>query len=174
LRLRKAAEFLGDDEAVLFADAVHPTHAARPAGCWRQNKRSSRSSRRAASTHQHSRRDRPADRANPDDRALTIDAASTIRLLQSIERSIRCWRSSMCSWTTRVIIMQLVQEWLHSRTTHQAALHPNVLPHLNPIERLWGSCTETSRTTSATQLAPNSPMQRSVSASKGSGNWRPL
>jgi hypothetical protein len=25
---------LGDDEAVLFADAVHPTHAARPAGCW--------------------------------------------------------------------------------------------------------------------------------------------
>ena len=22
--------------------------------------------------------------------------------------------------------------------THQAALHPNVLPHLNPIERLWG------------------------------------
>jgi hypothetical protein len=24
----------GDDEAVLFADAVHPTHAARPAGCW--------------------------------------------------------------------------------------------------------------------------------------------
>jgi chromosome segregation ATPase len=25
---------LPDDEAVLFADAVHPTHAARPAGCW--------------------------------------------------------------------------------------------------------------------------------------------
>jgi hypothetical protein len=25
---------LGDNEAVLFADAVHPTHAARPAGCW--------------------------------------------------------------------------------------------------------------------------------------------
>jgi hypothetical protein len=25
---------LGDDEAVLFADAVHPTHEVRPAGCW--------------------------------------------------------------------------------------------------------------------------------------------
>ena len=25
---------MGPDEAVLFADAVHPTHAARPAGCW--------------------------------------------------------------------------------------------------------------------------------------------
>ena len=24
----------GDDEAVEFADAVHPTHAVRPAGCW--------------------------------------------------------------------------------------------------------------------------------------------
>ena len=25
---------MGDDEAVLFADAVHPTHEVRPAGCW--------------------------------------------------------------------------------------------------------------------------------------------
>src|SRR5215210_6299943 len=25
---------LADNEAVLFADAAHPTHAARPAGCW--------------------------------------------------------------------------------------------------------------------------------------------
>jgi hypothetical protein len=25
---------LPDDEAVMFADAVHPTHGARPVGCW--------------------------------------------------------------------------------------------------------------------------------------------
>ena len=25
---------MGDSEAVLFADAVHPTHAVRPVGCW--------------------------------------------------------------------------------------------------------------------------------------------
>ena len=25
---------MGDDEAVLFADAVHPTHTVRPVGCW--------------------------------------------------------------------------------------------------------------------------------------------
>src|ERR1019366_6848036 len=25
---------LSSDEAVLFADAVHPTHGARPVGCW--------------------------------------------------------------------------------------------------------------------------------------------
>src|ERR1700729_4615354 len=25
---------IGDDEAVLFGDAVHPTHAVQPVGCW--------------------------------------------------------------------------------------------------------------------------------------------
>ena len=25
---------LGPDEAALFVDAVHPTYAARPVGCW--------------------------------------------------------------------------------------------------------------------------------------------
>ena len=25
---------MGDDEVVVFGDAVHPTHATRPAGCW--------------------------------------------------------------------------------------------------------------------------------------------
>jgi hypothetical protein len=25
---------IGDDEAVLFADAVHPTHSVQPVGCW--------------------------------------------------------------------------------------------------------------------------------------------
>ena len=30
----KLLNSLGDDEVVLFADAVHPTHAARPVGCW--------------------------------------------------------------------------------------------------------------------------------------------
>ena len=43
----KLLNSLGDDEAVLFADAVHPTHAARPAGCWAPSRTSSRSNRRA-------------------------------------------------------------------------------------------------------------------------------
>jgi transposase len=30
----KLLNSLGDNEAVLFVDAVHPTHAVRPAGCW--------------------------------------------------------------------------------------------------------------------------------------------
>jgi hypothetical protein len=32
--LRETAEFLGHDEVVVFTGAVHPTHAARAAGCW--------------------------------------------------------------------------------------------------------------------------------------------
>jgi hypothetical protein len=39
--------FLGDDEAVLFVDAVHPTHAGGPVGSWAPNRKSLRSSRRA-------------------------------------------------------------------------------------------------------------------------------
>jgi transposase len=52
---------LADNEAVLFADAVHPTHAARPAGCWapRQEK---------LAIEQTSGRDRSRDRPDPDDR----------------------------------------------------------------------------------------------------------
>jgi transposase len=30
----KLLNSLGNDETVLFVDAVHPTHAARPVGCW--------------------------------------------------------------------------------------------------------------------------------------------
>jgi len=34
----KLLNSLGPDEAVVFADAVHPTHAARPVGCWAPKK----------------------------------------------------------------------------------------------------------------------------------------
>jgi len=43
----KLLNSLGDNEAVLFADAVHPTHAARPVGCWAPKQESSQSNRRA-------------------------------------------------------------------------------------------------------------------------------
>ena len=38
----KLLNSLGDDEAVLFADAVHPTDAARPVGCWAPSQREAR------------------------------------------------------------------------------------------------------------------------------------
>ena len=64
----KLLNSLGDDEAVLFADAVHPTHAARPAGVGAEPREARDRADERASTHQRSRRDRPGDRANPDDR----------------------------------------------------------------------------------------------------------
>jgi transposase len=38
------------DEAVVFADAVHPTHAVRPVGCWGRKTFPSRSNRAAGET----------------------------------------------------------------------------------------------------------------------------
>jgi len=77
---------LGDDEAVLFADAVHPTHAARPAGCWAPKQEK-------LAIEQTSGRERinihgAIDLATGQTRMIevvTVDAVSTIRLLESIE-----------------------------------------------------------------------------------------
>jgi transposase len=61
---------------------------------------------------------------------------------------------------------KLVQDWL-ARSECRIKLHfiPSYCPHLNPIERLWASCTETSPTTKPTKPAPNS-MRRSISCAK--------
>ena len=122
----KLLNSLGDDEAVLFADAVHPTHAVRPVGCWRA-KRSSRSSRRAGveRINIHGAIDLETGQTRMIE-ALTIDAASTIRLLQSIEALypmlalIRCFlgQRALSSCQARAGMVG------PAGTTHQAALHP--------------------------------------------------
>lgn len=132
---------LGDDEAVMFADAVHPTHGARPVGCWAPRNI-------AVALDQTSGRERlnihgAIDLETGKTRmieALTIDAASTIRLLESIG----------ALYPTLVLIhvfldnaryhhAKLVQQWL-ARPGCRIRLHfiPPYCPHLNPIERLWG------------------------------------
>src|SRR5450756_2970521 len=77
---------LADNEAVLFADAVHPTHAARPAGCWAPSQEKlaieQTSGRQRINIHGAINLETGQTRMIE---ALTIDAASTIRLLQSIE-----------------------------------------------------------------------------------------
>ena len=60
---------LGDDEAVLFADAVHPTHAAAACRLLGTKTRVARDQiDERARSDQYSRRDRPRDRTDPDDR----------------------------------------------------------------------------------------------------------
>ena len=82
----KLLNSLGDDEAVLFADAVHPTHAARPAGCWapKQEKLAIQQTSGRERINIHGAIDL-ATRQTRMIEVTTVDAVSTIRLLQSIE-----------------------------------------------------------------------------------------
>jgi transposase len=76
---------LGDDEAVLFADAVHPTHEARPAGCWAPKDAKvaleQTSGRQRLNIHGAIDLETGATRMIE---ATTIDALSTIALLMAI------------------------------------------------------------------------------------------
>jgi transposase len=132
---------LADNEAVLFADAVHPTHAARSAGCWAP-------SQETLAIEQTSGRQRinihgAIDLETGQTRmieALTIDAASTIRLLQSIEALYPMLALiHVFLDNARYHHARLVQEWL-ALPGRRIKLHfiPTYCPHLNPIERLWG------------------------------------
>ena len=132
---------MADNEAVLFADAVHPTHAARPAGCWapRQEK---------LAIEQTSGRERinihgAIDLATGQTRMIevvTVDAVSTIRLLESIGALYPMLALiHVFLDNARYHHAKLVQEWL-ARPGCRIKLHfiPSYCPHLNPIERLWG------------------------------------
>lgn len=132
---------LADDEAVMFADAVHPTHAARPAGCWAPKGTK-------VAIAQTSGRDRlnihgAIDLETGKTRmleVLTVNAETTIALLVAI----------MIMYPTKRLIhvfldnakyhhAVMVQEWL-KRPDCRIVLHfiPTYCPHLDPIERLWG------------------------------------
>ena len=132
---------LADNEAVLFADAVHPTHAARPAGCWAPKQEK-------FAIEQTSGRERinihgAIDLATGQTRMIevvTVDAISTIRLLESIEALYPMLALiHVFLDNARYHHAKLVQEWL-SRSGRRIKLHfiPTYCPHLNPIERLWG------------------------------------
>jgi transposase len=132
---------LADDEAVMFADAVHPTHAARPAGCWAPKGTK-------VAIAQTSGRDRLNIHGAIDLETgktkmlevLTVNAETTIALLVAI----------MIMYPTKRLIhvfldnakyhhAVMVQEWL-KRPDCRIVLHfiPTYCPHLDPIERLWG------------------------------------
>ena len=133
---------LSGDEAVMFADAVRPTHAVRPVGCWAPKDV-------PVAITQSSGRDRlnihgAIDLETGQVRmldVLVVDATSTIMLLTAIEamdprlRLIHVFLDN-----ARYHHAKLVQQWL-TRPGCRIRLHfvPTYCPHLNPIERLWGS-----------------------------------
>jgi transposase len=137
----KLLNSLGDDEAVLFADAVHPTHAARPVGCWAPSQEKlaigQASGRQRINIHGAINLETGQTRMIE---ALTIDAASTVRLLQLIEALYPMLaRFHLFLDNARYHHAKLVQEWF-ALTGRRIKLHfiPAYCPHLNPIERLWG------------------------------------
>ena len=131
----------GDDEAVVFADAVHPTHAVRPAGCWAPKDTkiaiAGTSGRQRLNLHGAVDLETGATRMIE---VTTVDAVSTIALLMAIvtmyptKRLIHVFLDN-----ARYHHAVLVQEWL-ARHGSRIKLHfiPTYCPHLNPIERLWG------------------------------------
>ena len=132
---------LGDDEAVMFADAVHPTHEARPAGCWAP--KDTKIALEGTSGRQRLNLHGAIDLETGATRMIevtTVDAASTIALLMAIvmmyptKRLIHVFLDN-----ARYHHAVLVEEWLASPGC-RIKLHfvPSYCPHLNPIERLWG------------------------------------
>lgn len=132
---------LPDDEAVLFADAVHPTHATRPVGCWAPKDVK-------VAVDQTSGRDRlnihgAIDLETGKTRMLevvTVDAMSTIALLVAIEALYPAMRLiHVFLDNASYHHAKLVREWL-AMPGRRIQLHfiPSYCPHLNPIERLWG------------------------------------
>jgi transposase len=137
----KLLNSLGNDEVVLFADAVHPTHAARPVGCWAPKQDT-------LAIEQTSGRDRinihgAINLESGQTRMIdvqTVDAASTIALLEALEALYPLMiLIHVFLDNARYHHARLVQEWLE-RPACRIRLHfiPSYCPHLNPIERLWG------------------------------------
>src|ERR1700722_12758655 len=132
---------LSADEAVIFADVVHPTHAVRPVGCWAPKEV-------PVAVEQSSGRDRLNIHGAIDLETgqtvmrdvLVVDALSTIMLLTAIEAMYPDMRLiHVFLDIARYHHAKLVQAWL-AEPGRRIKCHfiPAYCPHLNPIERLWG------------------------------------
>ncbi len=137
-KLRNA---LGLNEAVLFVDTVHPTHAARPMGCWapKEEKLAIQQTSGRQRLNIHGAIDLETGQTRMIE-AETIDAASTIRLLEALEALYSLLAMiHVYLDNARYHHAKLVKDWL-AQPGRRIKLHfiPAYCPHLNPIERLWG------------------------------------
>src|SRR5271166_432081 len=131
---------MGADEAVVFIDAVHPTHQVRPARCWARKDA-------AVAVEQTTGRERlnihgaiNLETGQTQILAVdTVDALSFIKLLGEIEGTHTAMR------LIHVFVdnasyhkASVVREWL-AKAGRKVVLRflPPYCPHLDPIERLW-------------------------------------
>jgi transposase len=131
---------MGADEAVVFIDAVHPTHQVRPARCWARKDV-------AVAVEQTTGRERlnihgAINLETGQTQILAVekvDALSFIKLLGEIEgthtatRLIHVFVDNASYHKAGV-----VKEWL-AKAGRKVVLRflPPYCPHLDPIERLW-------------------------------------
>jgi transposase len=132
---------LPGDEAVMFADAVHPTHAVRPVGCWapKDTKVAVQQASGRDRLNIHGAIDLETGRTRMID-VLTVNAVSTIALLSAIETLFpKKRRIHVFLDNARYHHAEMVQQWLE-KPDCRIELHfiPTYCPHLDPIERLWG------------------------------------
>src|SRR5208282_800212 len=145
---------LSADEVVMFGDAVHPTHAVCPVGCWAPKELrvavEQSSGRDRLNVPPRLRKGRLAIDLETGKTAmrdvLTVDAVSTIMLLMAIEAMYPGRRLvHLFLDNARYHHAKLVQAWL-ARPGCRIKLHfiPAYCPHPwsasrpKPIERLWG------------------------------------
>jgi len=105
---------LPGDEAVMFADAVHPTHAARPAGCWapKETKVAVDQTSGRQRMNLHGAIDLETGKTRIRE-VLTVDAMSTIALLTAIEALYPAMRLiHVFLDNARYHHAKLVQDWL--------------------------------------------------------------
>jgi len=132
---------LSDDEAVMFVDAAHPTHGARPVGCWapKESKVAVDQTSGRQRLNIHGAIDLETGKTRMLD-VVTVDAMSTIALLMAIEALYPAMLLiHVFLDNARYHHAKIVQEWL-AEEGRRIKLHfiPPYCPHLNPIERLWG------------------------------------
>jgi transposase len=131
---------LGPDEAVVYVDAVHPTHQAKPAGRWLP--RGLRCALPSASGRDRLNLHGAIDLETGQTRIMdvqTVDAQSTIALFEALERSNSTMsRIHVFLDNARYHHAKVVQDWMQ-QPGRRIVLHfvPSYCPHLNPIERLW-------------------------------------
>ena len=137
---------LSADEAVIFADAVHPTHAVRPVGCWAPKEV-------PVAVEQSSGRDRLNIHGAIDletgqtimKDVLTVDALSTILLLTAIEAMYPGMRLiHVFLDNARYHHAKLVQAWLaRPELPNQAPLRSGLLSASQPDRTIMGADAQT-------------------------------
>ena len=132
---------LAADEAIVYGDAVHPTHQTRPAGVWMPRGADiavpAASGRDRMNIHGVIDLETGVTRMRE---VLSVDAQSTIDLLTSVENAYATMRRIHVHLdNARYHHARAVQDWMR-QPGRRIVFHfiPSYCPHLNPIERLWG------------------------------------